>query len=333
MENKSHALAAGLFVLVVSAMLIALAAWLTRDTTSRDTYELSTREAVSGLQEQAPVRFRGVSVGKVTRISFDPAKRGNVLVRIAVDKDAPVTRSTYATLNFQGVTGLSFVQLDDDGSSTEPPESHEGGPPRIPLRAGLLGEITDRAQALVDKLDTTAERINALLADENQKTLLTAVQSLGDAARDMGSAARSVQQFAINTDKTIEAQFGPRHSSIPQLVRQTTRALQSVEGAGQQAQRTLAKLDDAASELKNGMSAFTGQGGALERLNESAHTITTTTLPRIQHLTEDASRTLRRIDRMAGALSDNPQALLYGDGPIPPGPGEPGFTPPRADTP
>ena len=29
MENKSHALAAGMFVLVVTALLVALAAWLT----------------------------------------------------------------------------------------------------------------------------------------------------------------------------------------------------------------------------------------------------------------------------------------------------------------
>ena len=32
MENKAHALAAGAFVLVVAALLVALAVWLTRDT-------------------------------------------------------------------------------------------------------------------------------------------------------------------------------------------------------------------------------------------------------------------------------------------------------------
>ena len=56
MENKAHALAAGAFVLVVSALLAVLAIWLTRDRTERDLYELSTPQTISGLQPQAAVR-------------------------------------------------------------------------------------------------------------------------------------------------------------------------------------------------------------------------------------------------------------------------------------
>ena len=63
MENKAHALAAGAFVVVITALLALLAVWLTRDTIQRDLYEMSTGETVSGLQPQAAVRFRGVPVG------------------------------------------------------------------------------------------------------------------------------------------------------------------------------------------------------------------------------------------------------------------------------
>src|SRR5690606_24634273 len=92
MENKAHALAAGLFVVVVTALLLGMAAWLTRDTGVRDIYEISTRETVTGLQEQAPVRFRGVDVGKVAAVGFDPSVIGNVLIRLEVDHEAPVTK-------------------------------------------------------------------------------------------------------------------------------------------------------------------------------------------------------------------------------------------------
>jgi len=83
MENKSHALAAGAFVLVLLTVLVALALWLTRDTQSQRIYELSSAQAVTGLQPQATVRFKGVNVGKVTHIGFDPVKPGDVLIRIA----------------------------------------------------------------------------------------------------------------------------------------------------------------------------------------------------------------------------------------------------------
>ena len=47
MENKAHALAAGAFVLIVTALLALLAVWLTRDNTQRDLYEMSTSETIS----------------------------------------------------------------------------------------------------------------------------------------------------------------------------------------------------------------------------------------------------------------------------------------------
>ena len=46
MENKAHAIAAGAVVLLVGAMLVVLALWLTRDTGVRRVYEMSTREDV-----------------------------------------------------------------------------------------------------------------------------------------------------------------------------------------------------------------------------------------------------------------------------------------------
>ena len=55
MENKAHAMAAGIFVVAITILLVGLAAWLTRDTGERDPYEISTRETITGLQEQAAV--------------------------------------------------------------------------------------------------------------------------------------------------------------------------------------------------------------------------------------------------------------------------------------
>ena len=87
MENKSHALAAGIFVIVVAALLAGLGLWLTRDKTDYRYFELSSKESVTGLQPQAAVRYKGVSVGKVTSIGFDPETSGNVRIRIAVNDE------------------------------------------------------------------------------------------------------------------------------------------------------------------------------------------------------------------------------------------------------
>ena len=318
MENKAHALAAGAFVLAVTLLLIGLAMWLLRDEVNTTPYEMVSSEAVSGLQPQAAVRYKGVAVGKVTDISFDPANRANVLVRIAVAADAPITRSTFATLAFQGVTGLSFVQLDDEGKSAEPPPPGPNGPPRIPLKPNALGQLTDMAGELADKVGAIADRVNTVLSDDNQAAFAAAL-------REIGEAARSTKQLAQTANTTIQTQLDPARASIPRLVDQASVSLKSVDAAARQTRETLANFNTVAGDVKRAVDQVAGKGGVVEQLSESANTVTATTLPRIQNLTEDASRTIRRLDRIANSISENPQAFIYGRGAIPPGPGEPGF--------
>ncbi len=318
MENKSHALAAGAFVLLVAALLVGLTMWLMRDVASTDVYEMTTSDPVSGLQPQAAVRYKGVAIGKVTDISFDSKVRGNVLVRIAVDHTTPITQSTFATLAYQGLTGLSFVQLDDIGGSTEIPLPYEGGPPRIPLKPGLLGQLQDSAATLVGKLDQTMDRLNQALGSENQAALTQALT-------EVGAAAKSINQLAANTDKTIQTQFGPNGTNFPALIKQATGSLKTVQEAAAKTGQAMGSVNAAAVDLKAGLGTLTAAGGILDRLNESVSTVSGTTLPRVQSLTEDVSRTIRRLDRIANTLNDNPQSLLYGNGATPPGPGERGF--------
>ena len=315
MENTAHAFAAGVFVLAVTALLVGMVMWLMRDTVSTSRYEMTTTDAVTGLQPQAAVRFKGVAVGKVTNIDFDPDKPGNVLVELAVDRNAPVTQSTFATLAFQGVTGLSFVQLDDDGSSSAAPVAGPNGVPRIPLKPNALGQLQDMASDLVEKVGRATDRVNQMLGPDNQAALSSALTELG-------AAAKSVNQLASHTDKTIQG------IQLEGLIRQTSGTLTTIDKAAAQVRVTAANLDTTVGELGQGVQRVTGPGGVVDRMSEGASTVTSTTLPRIQNLTEDASRTIRRLDRIANALSENPQAFIYGSGTVPPGPGEPGFQAP-----
>jgi phospholipid/cholesterol/gamma-HCH transport system substrate-binding protein len=312
MESKSHALAAGAFVIAAAALLAGLAMWLLRDVANTTVYEMVTNQAVTGLQLEAAVRFKGVAVGKVTGISFAPDSRGSVLVRLAVLPDAPISKSTFATLAFQGVTGLSFVQLNDPGDSSEPPApGPNGGPPRIPLKDNTLVHLTERADGLMEKIELAVDNLNRALGGENQAALSATL-------KESAAAAKTINQLAANTDKTIQNQFGPGRTDLPALVRQTTQTLASLQGVSDNA-------NAAVTDLRRGMNTLTAEGGAIERLSDSVTAFSTVTLPRVQGVADDASRAMRRLDRVVESIGENPQSLLYGSGAIPPGPGEPGF--------
>lgn len=307
MESKSHALVAGLFTVMLGIALALAAMWLSRDHTDRTDYELVTQGAVSGLAPESAVRFRGVDVGKVTSIRFDPDHMGQILVRIAVDKAAPITKSTYAQLAYQGVTGLSFVQLDDDGSNPAPLPSSVEHPAQIAIQPGLLDKLAGGSQAIMASLQETVNRLNLLLAPENQKVLTGTLRSLDQAA------ARA----ADLTDK-----LAPSLTRLPGAIDETRGALIAVSQAAHSYEELSKRLQ--------------GKEGTLERLSESldqfdraAQAVSATTVPRLNALTDDAALTARAVTRAADRLDEQPQSLLFGATRATPGPGEPGFVFPR----
>lgn len=316
MENKAHALAAGIFVTVVAALLVALAAWLTRDSGERHVYEISTREAVTGLQSQATVRYRGVDVGKVDTIGFDPKAPGNVLVRMEIDKDAPLNRDTFATLSFQGVTGLAFVQLDDDGKPAPPLAPDDASPPRIPLKPGLLAKLTEHGEKILDQVEDATRRINRLLGDDNQKRFASTLDHLDTAAASAGALAKRL-------DTTVATRVDP-------ALAESTRTMQSVQRSADQIGRTANEFGETARRLnaKDGPIDRLAEGTAA--LSHSADTFNAATLPRINRVADETSRAVRQLGRAASSIGEHPQSLLYGTGPVPPGPGEAGFAAPGA---
>ncbi len=307
MENKAHALAAGAFVLLVTALLVALAVWLTRQAGEVRIYEVSTRDAVTGLQSQASVRFRGVKIGKVADIGFDPQMPGLVLVRIEVTADAPITRSTYATLGYQGLTGIAFVQLDDSGESREPLAVAGGPAPRIPMRPGLMDQWSRQGERLLGQLEETTRRVNQLLAPENQRALRKSIEALGEAAAAVPPA---MQEARVSFQAMRESA-----NSVGASAEQVRKTADHYARLAQRLQQPGGTLD----QLQQGVGALASTGQIMQQ----------SSLPRLNRALDDAGRSVRQVGRAAATLDDNPQALIYGPALALPGPGEPGFVVPR----
>jgi phospholipid/cholesterol/gamma-HCH transport system substrate-binding protein len=315
MENKSHALAAGIFVLAIAALLAGMAAWLTRDTTQRREFELASREAVTGLQPQAGVRYKGVSVGKVTSITLDRKVAGQVLVRIAIDDSAPITESTFATLGFQGVTGLAFVQLDDSGTSPTALARSGDAVPRIPMRPGLMSRLSDQGTNLVTQLEQASQRTNQLLAAENQKALMAAIGSIGQAANQLN-------QLSQRVDQALLAPVG--QPGLPQLVQQADQTFKTMQATAERLSASATSVNTSAAEFKRMSTRMNESGGTLDQIARGVDVL----VPRLSRTADEATRTVRQVGRVADAVNENPQTLLLGKGTVAPGPGESGFVVP-----
>ena len=319
MENKAHAIVAGAFVLVVTALLVLLSVWLMRDTTQRDMYEMSTQDVLTGLQTQAAVNFRGVPVGKVEKIGFDSKIKGNVLVRVSIDRSAPLTKSVFATVASQGVTGLGFIQLDDSGTSAERLVPNDADPPRIPLQAGGFDKLLKQSEVIFKQLEQASNGLNKLLSNDNQQRVVTGLDNIA-------SAAARVDQLSATVRTIMNAQLGPDRTNIPAFIKNADAAVASFTRTSEQAQATLAEVGTTATRLNQ-------KGGPLDKLSEGAEalaagvqTFSAATLPKLGEVADETARTMRQLRRTVTAVDDNPQALIFGNGPPIPGPGEVGFS-------
>lgn len=304
MENKSHAMAAGSFVLCLLALLIGLTLWLTRDRNDYREFEMTTEEAISGLQNQATVRYKGVAVGKVTLITFDDLNKGQVLIRIAVDSKAPVTPTgTYGTLGYQGVTGLAYVQLDDlvppEGSAAQGRKRYS-----TPADEGFPAECAGRSgMNILTRVDEATARINQLLDDANQERFSQLLENLAQAAGNVSATTR-----AINT--TLHDKVAPAVQEFPALAEDARKAMQALTQAGTEAahlMRDVHQMTQAAQQ----------PGGALEQVANSAQSMARaaerfdrSTLPSINQAADDVSTAARQLGGAASSFGANPQALI-----------------------
>jgi len=119
MGRENHALITGLFVIALVTAATAIIFWIGSMNKERNVYVISTRASVSGLNPESTVFYRGIAVGKVLNVRFDPLDSGVILVPVEIDKDIVLSKGVYATLRLKGVTGLTQIQLEDSGTVPE----------------------------------------------------------------------------------------------------------------------------------------------------------------------------------------------------------------------
>jgi len=311
MENRSHALMTGIFTITLLIAAILFGVWFNRDRVQYDPYLIATSLSVPGLNPQAAVRYRGLEVGKVDDIDFDPKVAGQILIHLSIDPETPITRTTYATLGYQGVTGIAYIQLDDEATGSPRLATNKQNPSSIPLHPGLFDQIEKQGKAILSQVEQVSGRINKLLSDENQKQMLAAFKDISD-------TARAYQQ--------IPAQLGPTIDKLPALAAQTQKTMVSVEKLASDANRLTASLQGPDGTLARLSNTVDRAGTSLEAVTSG---IELDTLPSFNGLADETKSSMRAIRRTMNNLSDRPQSILFGGPGTPPGPGEPGFESPK----
>jgi phospholipid/cholesterol/gamma-HCH transport system substrate-binding protein len=307
MENRAHALAAGLFVIALLGLLSAAAVWLGGPHFNGVPYDLITRRSVAGLSTGAAVRLRGVEVGRVQSIGFAPEDRRLVRVRIEVDARDPLLLGTYAILSSVGLTGSEYVELNYPDDATQILVTSTQAPARLSMQPSGLTALTESGDDVLKSLQGTLRRVDAILTPETTHHITELLARL-----DVVSGQIS----------TIAANLIPATRRLDGLVVDVDRTVVSTRSTVGDADSLVIQVRghlDALDALRD--SARTA-GEAVQALQQ---TLTNQSLPQIEDLTRRLSRNSDTLERVLRQISDQPQSVVFGAPPPPPGPGEPGF--------
>jgi len=237
----------GLFVLAAAGLLVgtmlAISGGLGAATVQHHAYF----KFVGGVQPGAPVRYGGMTIGKVTRVHVDPENSARIEVQIAVNHDAPVKTDSVAKISSLGPLTDNYVEIST--GSQQSPLAPPGSELRSEEAFGLpqLGDavqqmMPDVRSALsklnqnLDGLEVTIARANDLLNDQNRanvgNTLHNADQLLASARpkvtesldhlNGMLNSARPKVDASLTNVRDITSQLNTRLGPLLDKVQTTT---------------------------------------------------------------------------------------------------------------
>ncbi len=304
MEEKVNFAIVGLFVLVLATVLIGGVLWFSSGKSYRtvyDTYQTYMKESVSGLNLNAPVRYRGVEVGRVQAITLAPDNIEQVQLTLGIVHGTPVKIDTVALLQTHGLTGLTFVELTGGNRNSPALKALTGEAyPVIKTGPSLMVRLDNSVTSLLGNLNQTSRNINALLDEDNRRAIRQTLSDIAALSHTLSSHNSSIDTGLTDAARTLN---------------NTAHASDELPLLALRLQKSADAFDQMAAEL----------GHAAQSTNAtmaSTRQFTNETLPEIHQLVVELRGLTATMQRLGGELEQNPSMLIHGKGDLKRGPGE-----------
>ncbi len=300
MDRDTNYVVVGAFVLLVIGMAVSFVYWYTdeKDKRTYQRYEIYFDGSVSGLTAGSPVRYLGVDVGKVWRIMLEPKDRKRVEVIADIEDSAPLTTRTLALLSLQGVTGLLFIDLEEDPKSTAAGPLPQGqrypvirsAPSDLDVLLRSLPALANHAIELVDHMDQ-------VFSEENVRNFGATLAGARVASERSPVLLHEIEQLVADlkhTSDEVDSAAGDFRSVTQDAAPDIKASLANLRRITENLASTTDHLNAFVAQNEPALSRFAGQG-----------------LPELERLLHESRETVRDIRDLSRSLRQNPAELLY----------------------
>lgn len=255
METQARYALVGAFVVTLLTAGLLFLFWLSdfQWDAHRSEYLIHFKGSVTGLKTGSPVRYRGVPVGTVQSIGINPKNVEEVRVMVDIDQSVPIKTDAVASLEMQGITGLSFVQLTggtENASTLEPAKGEKYA--IIASRPSKLDEVIDAAPQIVAKIIKVLDDASDLFDGQNKKAIS---EILGNVQAITGTLAKDTSKLEVILDQLAQA--------TPQVTARLSEAgevLKSYDALAQELRTVSHTINEMVGENRAGIKDFTTTG-------------------------------------------------------------------------
>ncbi|AEH78843.1 MCE family protein [Sinorhizobium meliloti] len=303
METKANYAIVGFFTVLVIAAAFGFVYWMSQYGRTGQMVELVVNipGSANGLSVGSPVRFNGINVGSVRNLAIDANDPRYSIAITEVSADAPVMKSTTATLEVQGLTGAAYIELSGGRKGDE----------NI-LKTAL--EKGTQAHILADQSSVTSLLATADQILDRANSAITDIQSFvtdvrGPLTSTIGNAERFSKALADNSGaidqflKSVEQLSGSVNAASKKLddtLASADRLIKSVDP--KKIDNIVSNAEQVSNNLKD------ASGGVSEAIAGFRRTVET-----YDQFGKSAQETLKRVDTLVAAVDAQKVGLVVND--------------------
>jgi len=300
MERDAKYATLAVFALACILAAVAFVWWYSGRGDRRDfvNYEIYFQGTVSGLSKGSPVRYLGVDVGRVTSLGIDKLDAGRVKVIAEIDSTAPISGATLAKLGLLGLTGLLYIDLQQDpGIPANRPLQDGARHPVIPSRKGTIEASAERLPEILGQATSVLARIERVLSDENVRALGQTMTNIERASADLPVAMAEARALATEL-RSISASTLALTNSLNGTIAGLRPELETTLANARDASDKLSRMADGLDRLVN------ANDGGLGRTAGAG-------VAELQQLLIDARSASNEVRELARTLRERPSSLLF----------------------
>ncbi len=300
MERRANYALVGAVTLGLLIGLIAFIVWLAGFQFNKhyDTYDVLFVGPVRGISEGGEVHFNGIKVGEVTKLGLDPVDPNRVIARVRLVGGVPVRVDSYAVLEPQGITGVSYIQITG-GTQTKPllkTVTPSGTVPVIHTQQSALADLLEGGGTVLQRAVDALNRVNKLLSDDN----IAAISGTFKDLQAVADEAKARKQIFADADKALQ-DLDKTANSFGELSQNGNKLL---NGDGKRAMNNIA---DAAEEMKGTAHKANDMLGKLEGPTTD---FATNTLPELSRTIVTLQQTSASLGALVQQVQQSPQQAL-----------------------